>query len=226
MTDLEAHVNQPGRDKLVKAVREKINELGSENVAAFIGEPIQGAGGVIIPPDSYWPEIQRICQEHNILLIADEVICGFGRLGFWFGSESFKIKPDIMTIAKGLSSGYQPIGGSIISNKIAETLEQEGENYLVGVDWKADDFLALEVVYRSLRIQLINDALRTQGKDDIDVDALNRSLMQIKTDLGLFQSMKSSTSNAITVMKELRAQLDHVEDKLREALETAERLLE
>ena len=78
--------------------------MGSENVAAFIGEPVQGAGGVIIPPDSYWPEIQRICQEHNILLIADEVICGFGRLGFWFGSESFKIKPDIMTIAKGLSS--------------------------------------------------------------------------------------------------------------------------
>ena len=105
-------------------------------------------------------------------------------------------------------------------------VEQEGENYLVGVDWKSDDFLALEVVYRSLRIQLINDALRTQGKDDIDLDALSRSLMQIKTDLGLFQSMKSSTSNAITIMKELRAQLDNVEDKLREELETAERLLE
>lgn len=104
-------------------------------------------------------------------------------------------------------------------------VEQEGENYLVGVDWKVDDFLALEVVYRSLRIQLINDALRAQGKDEIDVDALNRSLMQIKTDLGLFQSMKGNTQNAITVMKELRAQLDQVEDKLREALDAAERLL-
>ena len=104
-------------------------------------------------------------------------------------------------------------------------VEQEGENYLVGVDWKVDDFLALEVVYRSLRIQLINDALRAQGKDEIDVDALNRSLMQIKTDLGLFQSMKGNTQNAITVMKEIRAQLDQVEDKLREALDAAERLL-
>ena len=87
--------------------------------------------GVIIPPDTYWPEIQRICKDHNILLIADEVICGFGRLGFWFGSESFNIQPDIITIAKGLSSGYQPIGGSIISDKIAQTLEKKEVNLIM-----------------------------------------------------------------------------------------------
>ncbi len=100
----------------------KILELGAENVAAFIGEPVQGAGGVIIPPSTYWPEIQRICKKYDVLLIADEVICGFGRTGNWFGSETMGITPDIMTIAKGLSSGYAPIGGSIISDEIAEVI--------------------------------------------------------------------------------------------------------
>ena len=158
------HINQPywygdgenqapedfGKQRALE-LEEKINELGSENVGAFIGEPVQGAGGVIIPPDSYWPEIQRICQEHNILIIADEVICGFGRLGFWFGSESFKIKPDIMTIAKGLSSGYQPIGGSIISNKIAETLEQEGGEFNHGYTYSAHP-VAAAVALENIRI--------------------------------------------------------------------------
>ena len=100
----------------------KIEELGAENVAAFIGEPVQGAGGVVVPPSTYWPEIQRICREHDILLIADEVICGFGRTGNWFGCETLDITPDIMTIAKGLSSGYAPIGGSIVSDEVAEVI--------------------------------------------------------------------------------------------------------
>ena len=102
-----------------------INELGEDRIAAFVAEPIQGAGGAIIPPETYWPEIQRICDAYEILLIADEVICGFGRTGNWFGSETFKIKPDVMTIAKGLSSGYQPIGGCVLSDDIAEVLGQQ-----------------------------------------------------------------------------------------------------
>ncbi|MCR9127604.1 MAG: aspartate aminotransferase family protein [Rhodobacteraceae bacterium] len=101
-----------------------IETLGEDNVAAFIAEPVQGAGGVIVPPDSYWPEIQRICDKYEILLIADEVICGFGRTGNWFGSQTLNIRPDIMTIAKGLSSGYQPIGGSIVSDAVAEVIAQ------------------------------------------------------------------------------------------------------
>ncbi len=99
-----------------------ILELGEDKVAAFIGEPVQGAGGVVIPPDSYWPEIQRICDKYEILLIADEVICGFGRTGNWFGSQTLGIKPHIMTIAKGLSSGYAPIGGSIVCDEVAEVI--------------------------------------------------------------------------------------------------------
>jgi len=129
------HINQPdwwveGGDHTPEAfglaraqeLEAKILELGADNVAAFIGEPIQGAGGVIVPPSTYWPEIQRICDKYNVLIIADEVICGFGRTGSWFGSETMGIKPHIMTIAKGLSSGYQPIGGSIVCDEIAQTI--------------------------------------------------------------------------------------------------------
>ena len=99
-----------------------ILELGEHKVAAFIGEPVQGAGGVIIPPSTYWPEIQRICDKYGILLIADEVSCGFGRTGNWFGSQTMGIKPDIMTVAKGLSSGYAPISASIVNDKVAAVL--------------------------------------------------------------------------------------------------------
>jgi putrescine---pyruvate transaminase len=108
-------------------LEKKILELGVENVAAFIGEPVQGAGGVIIPPSTYWPEIQRIVDKYGILLIADEVITGFGRTGNWFGSQTFGIKPHIMTIAKGLSSGYQPIGGSIVCDEVAEVIGSNGD---------------------------------------------------------------------------------------------------
>ena len=107
----------------------KILELGEDRVAAFIAEPVQGAGGVIIPPESYWPEIQRICDKYEILLIADEVICGFGRTGQWFGSQTLNIRPDIMTIAKGLSSGYAPIGGSIVRDHVAEVIGRDEFNH-------------------------------------------------------------------------------------------------
>jgi len=105
----------------------KILELGIENVGAFIGEPVQGAGGVIIPPATYWPEIQRIVDKYGILLIADEVITGFGRTGNWFGSQTYGIKPHIMTIAKGLSSGYQPIGGSLVCDEVAHVMGGAGD---------------------------------------------------------------------------------------------------
>ena len=110
-----------------QALEDKILALGADNVAAFIAEPVQGAGGVIVPPSTYWPLIQKICTEHNVLLVADEVICGFGRTGNWFGCNTFNIAPDMMAIAKGLSSGYLPIGGVVVSDKVAEGLEQGGE---------------------------------------------------------------------------------------------------
>ena len=95
--------------RAAKALQERIEAVGADKVAAFIAEPVQGAGGVIVPPSTYWPEIQRICKAYDILLVADEVICGFGRTGQWFGSDSFQIEPDLMAIAKGLSSGLSLI---------------------------------------------------------------------------------------------------------------------
>ncbi|MBO9399507.1 aspartate aminotransferase family protein [Shimia sp. R9_3] len=129
------HINQPnwwaeGGDmspeefglQRAKELEDAILELGEDRVAAFIAEPIQGAGGVIVPPETYWPEIQRICDKYEILLIADEVICGFGRTGNWFGSQTVGITPHIMSIAKGLSSGYAPIGGSIVCDEVANVV--------------------------------------------------------------------------------------------------------
>ncbi|UMR33253.1 aspartate aminotransferase family protein [Massilia sp. MB5] len=108
-------------------LEKKILEIGADKVGAFIGEPIQGAGGVVIPPDTYWPEIRRICRKYDVLLIADEVITGFGRLGRWFGSELFGIEPDLITFAKGVTSGYVPLGGVLVSDRIAKVVMDGGE---------------------------------------------------------------------------------------------------
>ena len=104
-------------------------------------------------------------------------------------------------------------------------VEKEDENYLVGVDWKNDDFLALEVVYRTLRIQLINEQLQAQGDVEVDVDALKKSLAQIKTDLGDFQAMKGNASNAMSVIQNLKDQIEALERKLKQELKDAEALL-
>jgi len=115
-----------------RAIERKILELGAENVAAFIGEPLQGAGGVIIPPDTYWPEVQRICREHGVLIIADEVVCGFGRTGRWFGQEHFGFQPDFMTLAKAITSGYLPLGAVMVADSVADVLINDGGEFAHG----------------------------------------------------------------------------------------------
>jgi putrescine---pyruvate transaminase len=139
------HVAQPysfmeanGRDEAtftrdcVAAIEQRIIEVGPENVAAFIGEPVQGAGGVIIPPPGYWKQVEALCRRYGILLICDEVICGFGRLGHWFGFQHFGVTPDMVTMAKGLSSGYLPISATAVSREIINTLRQEGGEFSHG----------------------------------------------------------------------------------------------
>ena len=111
---------------------EAIDQLGEDKVAAFIAEPIQGAGGVIIPPDTYWPAVKKILDERDILFVADEVITGFGRTGEWFGSTYYGIEPDLMPIAKGLSSGYLPIGGVMVSDKVADVVIEKGGEFYHG----------------------------------------------------------------------------------------------
>jgi putrescine aminotransferase len=110
-------------------LEEKILAIGADKVAAFIGEPVQGAGGVIIPPDTYWPEIQRIVDKYGILLISDEVICAFGRLGHWFAYEKFGYRPDLITFAKAVTSGYIPLGGVLVGDRVARVLIERGGEF-------------------------------------------------------------------------------------------------
>ncbi len=130
----EGSQSDPGEFGLerARAVERLIDSAGPERVAAFIGEPVQGAGGVVIPPETYWPEIQRICRERDVLLIVDEVICGFGRTGKWFGTQAFDLQPDMMTVAKGLSSGYLPIGGVLVSDRVADVISAGGGEFAHG----------------------------------------------------------------------------------------------
>ena len=106
-----------------RELEEAILREGPDTVAAFIGEPIHGAGGVIYPTDDYWPLVRDICTRHNVLLIADEVITGFGRTGTWFALSHWNVKPDILSFAKGVTSGYLPLGGIMVSKAIKEAMD-------------------------------------------------------------------------------------------------------
>ncbi|WP_261841699.1 aspartate aminotransferase family protein [Aliamphritea ceti] len=134
-----------------QALEDKILEVGPDNVAAFIGEPIQGAGGVIVPPANYWQEIQKICRKYDILLAADEVICGFGRTGNWFGSDTLDIQPDIMSMAKGLSSGYLPISAVAIGDRIANALINHDDDFNHGFTYSGHP-AAAAVALENIRI--------------------------------------------------------------------------
>ncbi len=118
--------------KAARELEQKILEIGPDKVAAFIGEPVQGAGGVIIPPRTYWPEVQRIVDRYGILFASDEVICGFGRTGEWFGCEHFGTRPDFMTLAKAITSGYQPLGALMVADRVAQVLVGEGGEFFHG----------------------------------------------------------------------------------------------
>lgn len=133
------------------AVEAKILEVGPENVAAFIGEPIQGAGGVIIPPATYWPEVQRICRKYGILVISDEVICGFGRTGNWWGFQSLGFEPDIVPMAKGLSSGYLPIGAVAFADHLIKDFFELGGEFYHGMTY-AGHPVAAAVALRNIEI--------------------------------------------------------------------------
>lgn len=145
-------------------LEDKIAEVGAANVAAFIGEPVQGAGGVIVPPETYWPEIQRICDRHGILLVSDEVICGFGRTGHWFGCERFGFRPDLMTFAKGVTSGYVPMGGVMVGERIARVLIDQGGEFNHGFTYSGHP-VACAVALANLRL-IRRERLVERVRDD------------------------------------------------------------
>jgi putrescine aminotransferase len=173
------HIDQPyhfgeanGQDsnefglERARQLEQKILEVGEDKVAAFIAEPIQGAGGVIIPPDSYWPEIQRICDKYEILLIVDEVICGFGRTGEWFASQTFNIKPDLMCMAKGITSGYLPLGGVMVRDHVAKVLTDADTEFAHGFTYSghpAACAVAIANIKEMQRLNVVNQVREVTG---------------------------------------------------------------
>lgn len=143
----------------------KILELGADKVAAFIAEPVQGAGGVIIPPATYWPEIQRIVDKYGILLISDEVICAFGRLGHWFAYEKFGYRPDLVTFAKAVTSGYVPLGGVMVGDRVAKVLIEQGGEFNHGYTYSGHP-VACAVALANIEL-MERENLVGRVKDDI-----------------------------------------------------------
>ena len=137
--------------RAAKAVEDAILEAGADKVAAFIGEPIMGAGGVKIPPASYWPEVQRICRKYDVLLMLDEVITGYGRTGEWFAAQTFGIEPDTITTAKALTSGYLPLSALLVGDRIATTLVEKGGEFYHGYTYSGHP-VACAVALKNLEI--------------------------------------------------------------------------
>ena len=146
------------------AVEQRILEVGPERVAAFIGEPVQGAGGVIIPPASYWPRVEAICRKYGVLLICDEVICGFGRLGSWFGFQHFGVKPDLVSMAKGISSGYLPISAVGVAGHVIETLREKGGDFVHGYTYSGHPTCAA-VALKNIEILEREDLVGRTARD-------------------------------------------------------------
>lgn len=159
--------------RAAQAVEDKILEVGPEKVAAFIGEPVQGAGGVIIPPRGYWSRVEAICRKYGILLCADEVICGFGRLGSWFGHQHYGFTPDLVTIAKGLSSGYIPISAVGVADFIVEQLRATSGDFVHGFTYSGHP-TAAAVALRN--IQIIEDESLVERTRDVTGPQLARRL--------------------------------------------------
>lgn len=147
-----------------QALEERILQVGPDNVAAFVGEPVQGAGGVIVPPANYWREIQAICRKYGILLVADEVICGFGRTGSWFGSQTLGIEPDLISMAKGLSSGYLPIAAVAMSDRVADALIAHDEDFNHGFTYSGHP-TAAAVALENIRLMKAENIVDYVGTD-------------------------------------------------------------
>ncbi len=148
-----------------KRLEDKILALGPDRVAAFIGEPIMGAIGVYIPPATYWPEIERICRKYDVLLVADEVICGFGRTGEWFGADYFGFTPDVMTLAKGITSGYIPLGAAMFNDRVAGVLKHQGGELAHGCTYSGHPVCAA-VALENIRI-LQEEGIVDRARTDI-----------------------------------------------------------
>ncbi|MEI3605773.1 aspartate aminotransferase family protein [Pseudogracilibacillus sp. SE30717A] len=158
-------------DSSVEALKELITKEGADTIAAYISEPVQGSGGVNLPPEGYFQEVRKICDENDILFISDEVICGFGRIGTNFGIERFGVTPDIITMAKGVTSGYAPLGGMILSDKLHnEIIEKTEGNFWHGYTYSGHP-MAAAVALKNLEIiknENLIDHVNVMGKQMLE----------------------------------------------------------
>ena len=138
-------------DKLVQELEETIQREGADTIAAMIGEPVQGAGGVVPPPDSYWPRMAEVLRKHNILLIFDEVITGFGRTGTMFGMQQYGVTPDIASYAKGITSGYVPLGGVGVTDDVFDVISEPNQTFMHGFTYSGHP-VACAVALKNIKI--------------------------------------------------------------------------
>jgi adenosylmethionine-8-amino-7-oxononanoate aminotransferase len=160
---------------LLDDLEQTINATGPETVAMVIMEPVQNAGGSFTPPEGYWKGVREICDRYGILLCADEVICGFGRVGAWFGSERYDIKPDLMTIAKGLSSSYAAIGAVVASDRVMEPFMRDTNMYAHGITFGGHPVMsaiALKNIEIMKRDKIVEHVAETQ-------DSFRKTLSQL-----------------------------------------------
>ncbi|MEM7118960.1 MAG: aminotransferase [Chloroflexota bacterium] len=170
-SDLDAYGLQ-----MANLLEQKILELGPENVGAFHADTIASGGGVLVPPDSYWPEIVRICQKYDVLLSIDEVICGFGRVGAWLSTELYDLQPDFISVAKGLSSGYAPISAALVSDRVMEGLQASDSGFFHGFTYSGHPVSAA-VALENIRL-LEEEGIITQVASDTG-DYLQAKLQEL-----------------------------------------------
>ncbi|MET0902417.1 MAG: aspartate aminotransferase family protein [Acidimicrobiales bacterium] len=167
------------------AIEAMIIAEGPETVAAVFLEPVQNGGGCLVPPAGYFPRVRDICDRHGVLLVSDEVICAFGRLGAWFGSSRLGYQPDLITFAKGVTSGYSPLGGVMVSDRIAEPFLAEGTSFLHGITF-AGHPVSCAVALANLDVMEREDLLgRVQ-----DLEAEFRSTLETLTDLPIVAEVR------------------------------------
>ena len=152
-------------DRCVQALEDKINEIGAENVAAFVAEPVMGAGGMVPPPPGYWPKIEAVCRKHGIIMWCDEVICGWGRTGDWFGSSHFGVTPDVITMAKGLTSGYQPLSAVAIGGDMADTIAANEDEMVHGFTYSGHP-VACAVALKNIEIMEREGLVGSDAQND------------------------------------------------------------
>lgn len=149
----------------VQALEDEILKIGPERVAAFVGEPVQGAGGVIIPPEGYWKGIEAVCRKYGILMVCDEVICGFGRTGQWFGFQHYGVQPDLVSMAKGLSSAYLPISAVGVADHIVDVFREKGKDFVHGYTYSGHP-TAAAVALKNLEI-MERESLPARVREDV-----------------------------------------------------------